>query len=44
MVDMAPVPNDPGSFQAEWTAEKPGSYLVEVTATRGLAMSWDAMW
>ncbi len=35
MVDMAPVPNDPGSFQAEWTAEKPGSYLVEVTATRG---------
>jgi hypothetical protein len=35
MVDMAPVPNDPGSFQAEWTAEKPGSYLAEVTATRG---------
>jgi uncharacterized membrane protein len=35
MVDMAPVPNDPGSFQAEWTAGKPGSYLVEVTAMRG---------
>jgi uncharacterized membrane protein/phosphoribosyl-dephospho-CoA transferase len=35
MVDMAPVPNNPGSFQAEWTAGKPGSYLVEVTATRG---------
>ena len=35
LVDMGPVPNDPGSFQAEWTAEKPGSYGVEVTATRG---------
>jgi hypothetical protein len=29
------VPNDAGSFQAEWTAEKPGSYVVEVTASRG---------
>lgn len=35
LVDMGPVPNDPGSFQAEWTAEKPGSYVVEVTAMRG---------
>jgi uncharacterized membrane protein len=35
LVDMRPVPNDAGSFQAEWTAEKPGSYVVEVTAGRG---------
>jgi uncharacterized membrane protein len=35
LVDMRPVPNDAGSFQAEWTAEKPGSYVVEVTAARG---------
>jgi uncharacterized membrane protein len=35
VVDMSPVPNNPGSFQAEWTAEKPGSYVVEVTAARG---------
>jgi uncharacterized membrane protein len=31
-VDMAPVPNKPGAFQAQWNAEKPGSYLTEVTA------------
>lgn len=31
-IDMAPVPNKPGSFQAEWNAQKPGSYLTEVTA------------
>jgi uncharacterized membrane protein len=34
-LEMAPVPNAPGSFQAEWTAEKPGSYLTEVIARRG---------
>jgi len=33
MVDMAPVPDRPGSFQAEWTAEKPGSYIVEMRGT-----------
>ena len=33
-VDLAPVPDSPGSFQAEWTAEKPGSYLTEVVAPR----------
>jgi hypothetical protein len=27
----------PGSFQAEWTADKSGSYLTEVTAQRGNA-------
>jgi uncharacterized membrane protein len=33
MVDMAPVPDHPGSFQADWTAEKPGSYVAEVSGT-----------
>ena len=33
MVDMAPVPDRPGSFRAEWTAEKAGSYVVEVRGT-----------
>ena len=32
MVDMAPVPNTPGTYAMEWTAEKPGSYVAEVTA------------
>ena len=32
---MTPVPDAPGTFQAEWTAEKPGSYLTEVVAQRG---------
>ncbi len=35
VVDMQPAPDNPGTFQAEWTAEKPGSYVVEVTAGRG---------
>jgi uncharacterized membrane protein len=33
-IDMTPDPNAPGTFHAEWTADKPGSYLTEVTATR----------
>jgi hypothetical protein len=36
-VEMTPVPDTPGSFQAEWTADKSGSYLTEVTAQRGTA-------
>ncbi|RSL15537.1 putative membrane protein [Edaphobacter aggregans] len=35
LVDMRPVPDNAGTFQAEWTAEKPGSYVTEVTAGRG---------
>ncbi|HVB35178.1 MAG TPA: glutamine amidotransferase [Patescibacteria group bacterium] len=35
MVDMRPVPNAPGTFQADWTADQPGSYLAQVTAERG---------
>ncbi len=31
-VDLTPVPNTPGTFAMDWTAEKPGSYLAEVTA------------
>ena len=32
---MTPDPNSPGIFQAEWTAEKPGTYTVEISAKRG---------
>ena len=35
VVDLMPVPNTPGTFAMDWTAEKPGSYLVEVTADGG---------
>jgi hypothetical protein len=35
LVDMALAADNPGVFQAAWTAEKPGSYLAEVTAQRG---------
>jgi uncharacterized membrane protein len=34
-IDMTPAPDAPGNFQAEWTADKPGSYLTEVVAHRG---------
>jgi len=37
MVDMAPAPDNPGEFRAAWTADRPGSYLAEVTAQRGAA-------
>jgi uncharacterized membrane protein len=32
MVEMAPAPNSPGTYAMDWTAEKPGSYVAEVTA------------
>jgi uncharacterized membrane protein len=35
ILDMAPAADSPGTFNASWTAEKPGSYLAEVTAQRG---------
>ena len=35
MVDLTPVPNTPGTYAMDWTAEKPGSYVAEVTADRG---------
>jgi hypothetical protein len=34
-----PAADNPGVFHAAWTAEKPGSYLAEVTAQRGNAKS-----
>jgi len=34
LVEMTPVPDSPGQFQAVWSAPKVGSYLTEVTAQR----------
>ena len=34
MVDLAPVPSTPGTFAADWNADKPGSYVAEITAGR----------
>lgn len=34
-VEMTPVPDSPGSFQADWNAAEPGSYLAEIVAQRG---------
>jgi hypothetical protein len=34
LVEMAPVPDNPGHFQAAWSAPKTGAYLTEVTAQR----------
>ncbi len=34
LVEMTPVPDSPGHFQAAWSATKAGSYLTEVTAQR----------
>ncbi len=33
-VEMTPVPDNPGQFQAAWSAPKVGAYLTEVTANR----------
>ena len=32
MIDLEPSPETPGLYQADWTAEKPGGYLAEVSA------------
>jgi uncharacterized membrane protein len=34
LVEMSPVPDNPGRFQAAWSASKTGAYLTEVTARR----------
>jgi uncharacterized membrane protein len=39
LVEMAPVPDSPGQFQAAWSAPKVGAYLTEVTAQRHDAAS-----
>ncbi len=33
-IEMTPVPDSPGQFQAAWSAPKVGAYLTEVTAQR----------
>ena len=33
-LEMSPVPDSPGQFQATWSAPKEGAYLTEVTAQR----------
>ncbi len=35
MLDMTPAADNPGVFHAAWTADKPGSYLAEVSAEKG---------
>jgi uncharacterized membrane protein len=35
LVEMTPVPDNPGQFQAAWSVPKTGAYLTEVTALRG---------
>jgi uncharacterized membrane protein len=37
LVEMAPVPDNPGQFQAAWSAPKTGAYLTEVTAQRSVS-------
>ena len=37
LVEMAPVPDTPGQFQATWTAPRIGAYLTEVTAQRSVS-------
>jgi uncharacterized membrane protein len=34
-IELAPDPNTPGVFHADWNAEKPGSYMAEITAKKG---------
>jgi uncharacterized membrane protein len=34
LLDLTPVPDSPGQFQATWTAPRTGAYLTEVTAQR----------
>jgi uncharacterized membrane protein len=34
LVEMSPVPDSPGQFQAAWSAPRTGAYLTEVTAQR----------
>ncbi len=34
LVEMTPVADTPGQFQAAWSAPKPGAYLTEITAQR----------
>jgi uncharacterized membrane protein len=35
IVDLTPVPNTPGTYAMDWTADKAGSYVAEITADHG---------
>lgn len=35
VIELAPDPLEPGTYRAEWRAEKPGAYLAEIVAFRG---------
>jgi uncharacterized membrane protein len=35
LVDLTPVPAQSGTFTADWTADKPGPYGIELSASRG---------
>jgi uncharacterized membrane protein len=37
VVELTPEANNPGVFHGEWNAEKPGSYVTEITAIRANA-------
>jgi uncharacterized membrane protein len=44
LVEMSPVPDDPGQFQAAWSAPRTGAYLTEVTAQRnGMELGRDVL-
>jgi uncharacterized membrane protein len=43
LVEMTPMPDTPGQFQAAWTAPKPGSYLTEVTANTAKELGRDVL-
>ncbi|MGA2215639.1 MAG: vWA domain-containing protein [Bryobacteraceae bacterium] len=44
LVEMSPVPDNPGQFQAAWSAPKMGAYLTEVTAQRtGMELGRDVL-
>ncbi|HEX5230242.1 MAG TPA: glutamine amidotransferase [Bryobacteraceae bacterium] len=34
LIELSPVPDQPGQFQASWSAPRAGAYLTEVTAQR----------
>jgi uncharacterized membrane protein len=38
-LDLTPSQTETGIYEGEWNAEKPGSYLVEVTGARGSAQA-----
>lgn len=35
LLEMTPVPNKPGMYEADWNAHQPGGYLAEITAEQG---------